>query len=74
MAKLRHALTRRILKMFEDELRRDPETYNKWYDDFQNYFKEGLTSDSDHSEQILKVMRYKTTVSDDLISLDDYIK
>jgi len=32
--KLRNVLTRRILKLLDDEARKDPEKYNKWYNDF----------------------------------------
>ena len=32
MAKLKNVLTRRVLKLLQDEAKKDPETYNKWYD------------------------------------------
>jgi HSP90 family molecular chaperone len=34
MAKLRNVLTRRVLKMLEDESKRDAEKYNKWFGEF----------------------------------------
>ena len=34
MHKLRNVLTRRILKMLEDESKRDAEKYNKWFSEF----------------------------------------
>jgi len=34
ITKLRNVLTRRILKLIDDEAKRDPEGYKKWYNDF----------------------------------------
>ena len=34
MAKLRSFLTKRILKNFKDESEKNPEEYNKWYQEF----------------------------------------
>lgn len=75
MLKLRHALTRRIIKMLEDEIQKDEEKYNKWYEEFSNFLKEGLSTDRENGEQLLKLMRYKcTSVDKNIISLNDYIE
>ena len=34
IGKLRNVVTRRILKMLEDEMKRSPEQYDKWFEDF----------------------------------------
>jgi hypothetical protein len=34
MQKLRNVLTRRVLKMIEDEARKDADKYIKWFGDF----------------------------------------
>ena len=34
MAKLKNVITRRILKLLEDQLKQDEETYNRWYEEF----------------------------------------
>ena len=34
MSKLKNAMTRRILKLIEDEARKDKDRYNKWFIDF----------------------------------------
>ena len=34
MIKLRNVLTRRVIKMIDDEAKRDPEAYKSWYNDF----------------------------------------
>ena len=34
IAKLRNVVTRRILKFLEDEMKRDPDGYTKWFHEF----------------------------------------
>ena len=34
MSKLRNVLTRRVLKLLEDESKKDGEKYNKWFNEF----------------------------------------
>ena len=34
MGKLRNVITRRILKMIEDESKKDAEKYNRWFNEF----------------------------------------
>jgi HSP90 family molecular chaperone len=34
IAKLRNVVTRRIIKMLEDEMKRNPEAYDKWFEEF----------------------------------------
>jgi HSP90 family molecular chaperone len=46
--KLRNVITRRILKLLDDEARKDPEKYTKWYNDFANFLKEGVNSDPEN--------------------------
>ena len=50
ISKLRNVLTRRILKLLEDEARKDPEGYNKWHNEFTQFLKEGLTVDQENVE------------------------
>lgn len=60
--------------MFEDEMKKDVKKYTQWFNEFQNFLKEGLSMDSDNSQQLLRLMRYDSTLSDDTISLDEYVK
>ena len=48
ISKLRNVLTRRIIKLLEDESKRDPEAYKKWYGEFNTFIKEGLTMDPEN--------------------------
>jgi TNF receptor-associated protein 1 len=73
ISKLRYALTRRIIKLLEDEIKKDEDKYNKWYEEFQNFLKEGLSVDKENNQELIKLVRYKSTKAKNMISLDDYI-
>lgn len=34
MAKLKNVITRRVLKLLEDEAKKDADKYNKWFNEF----------------------------------------
>jgi HSP90 family molecular chaperone len=55
-------------------MKRDPELYSKWFDEFNIFLKEGVMSDSENQEQLLRLMRYNTSFGPDSISLEDYVK
>lgn len=74
MHKLRNVLTRRVLKMIEDEAKKDADKYNRWFNDFQNFIKEGLTVDPENSEPLFRLLRFNASFSErSLVSLDDYV-
>ena len=43
-------VTRRILKFIEDEMKRDSSQYEKWYNEFQIFLKEGVMTDVENQE------------------------
>lgn len=61
IAKLRNVVTRRVLKMLEDEMKRDAAKYDLWFAEFNQFLKEGLMMDSENKDQLLKLMRYHAT-------------
>ena len=74
VSKLRNVITRRTLKLIDDESKKDPEKYNKWYNDFSNFVKEGINSDQENSEALFKLLRfYSSNSKQTYISLEDYI-
>ena len=67
-------MTRRVLKLLEEESRKDAEKYNKWYADFNQFLKEGLSTDYENTEPLFKLLRFNSNFSkEDFISLDDYV-
>jgi HSP90 family molecular chaperone len=76
IAKLRTVITRRVIKMLEDEAKADAENYNKWYDMFQNFLKEGTQSDPENKDALFKLLRYNVNYlnnKNSFISLEDYM-
>jgi TNF receptor-associated protein 1 len=71
--KLKVLITKRILKKLEDEMKADPDTYDKWFEEFQQNIREGVFSDHDNAENLLKLLRFKSTFSSRKVNLDDYI-
>jgi TNF receptor-associated protein 1 len=74
ISKLKNVLTRRILKEIEDQSKKDPVTYNKWYSEFERFLKEGLSYDVENTDALMKLVRFNTSYSgNEIVSLDDYI-
>lgn len=75
VAKIRAGLTRRVL----NELARkagDTEAvaeYHKFWEVFGAVIKEGMYEDPDHRDDMFKLLRFRSTESQELLSLDDYI-
>ena len=45
IVKLRNVLTRRVIKMLDDESKRDPDKYTNWFGEFSTFLKEGIAVD-----------------------------
>ena len=58
ITKLRNVLTRRAIKMIDDEAKRDPEKYRNWYKDFGQFLKEGIAVDNDNKEALFRLLRF----------------
>ena len=74
MAKLRSILTKRVLKLIDENARRDETAYLQWYNNFHLFLKEGLATDQENVEAIMPLIRYCTNFSDEYVTMDDYIK
>ena len=76
ISKLRNFLTKRTLKMLEDESKQNPEKYNEWYSHFHTFIKEASQLDPDNKDALFRLMRFNVNYSSSpktWISLDDYI-
>ena len=76
ISKLRNVLTRRVIKLIDDEAKRDPVKYKKWYESFSQFIKEGIATDLENKDALFKLMRFQSRNNgkQDFISLDDYVK
>jgi len=75
VAKLRKVITKRFLKHLEEEAKNDAEKYQKFWETFGIFLKEGATSDYEYQKEIGKLLRFESSKSEPgkLISLSDYV-
>lgn len=73
MSSISNAVTKRILSELEKKAKKDVEGYNQFWEAFGPVLKEGIYEDFARRDQILKMSRFKSTSSDGLTSLDDYV-
>ena len=76
MQKLNKVLTGRFLKFLDEQSQKEPDTYDKFYNEYQRFLKEGVVTDFTHKEALGKLLRYESSMVDKgkLTSLVDYVK
>lgn len=70
---IKKTITKKALEMFE-QLAEDEEKYGKFYKEFNNNIKLGIHEDSNSRDKLMKLLRYPTSKSSKLISLQEYCK
>ena len=73
--KLNKVVTKRFLKFLADEAEARPEIYNEFYAEFGIFLKEGAAMDYTHKEQLTKLLRFESSLTDKgkTTALADYI-
>merc|ERR1712151_317774 len=74
--KIRKATTSKILSELKKFANKDADKYQKFWDNFGQVLKEGVSDDHSNKEKIAGLMRFATTESGDskqTVSLADYI-
>ncbi|WP_207480167.1 molecular chaperone HtpG [Arenibaculum pallidiluteum] len=75
LAKIKAGVTRRVLgdlvKKAEDPA--EAERFAAFWENFGAVLKEGLYEDFEHRDQLLKLVRFRSTASDALVSLAEYV-
>jgi TNF receptor-associated protein 1 len=74
--KLRNVITRRVIKHLDDESKRDPEKYKKWFSEFGQFIREGIPVDSENKDALFRLLRFvsRNNGANDTVMIDDYIK
>ncbi len=71
---IRAAVSSRVLGMLEEMADKDPETYQKFWNQFGNVLKEGPAEDYTNKDKIVQLLRFASTTSDiQNVSLQDYV-
>jgi len=72
-SRIRQQLTTRVLTELGKKAGEAQEEYSKFWDNFGAVLKEGLYEDRDHRDELLGLVRFRSTERDGLVSLDDYV-
>ena len=73
ISKIKTGITNKILNELKTLSNKESGTYLKFWNNFGAVIKEGLYEFNDHHEKILPLLRFQTSESNDLISLEDYL-
>jgi molecular chaperone HtpG len=73
LQRIRKALTKRLFTDLAKKAEGAAEEYAAFWDNFGAVIKEGLYEDFEHREQLFELTRFRSTGSDGLSSLKDYI-
>ena len=73
VARIRSAIVKRILGALARKASKEPEDYAAFWDNFGAVLKEGLYEDQENRDALLKLVRFRSTAGDGLVSLDDYL-
>jgi len=73
LARMRTSITKRILSELGKKADKAPDEYASFWDNFGAVLKEGLYEDADQRDTIVKLLRFRSTASDDQVSLADYM-
>ena len=73
ISKIKSGITNKILNELKTLSNKERDIYLNFWNNFGAVIKEGLYEFNDHHDKILPLLRFQTSESDDLISLDDYL-
>lgn len=73
LEKIKKSVTGKVLSELKKKLADDPSDYKKFWQDFGQVLKEGLCEASDFREKILEVCLFKSALTGEQITLDQYI-
>jgi len=73
--KLNKVITKRFLKFLDEEATQRPDVYTAFYADFGVFLKEGAALDATHKDQLMKLLRFESSLTDKTkhTSLTDYV-
>ena len=72
--KIRGALIKRVFNELQKKADKSPSEYAQFWENFGSVLKEGLYEDHENREKILNLVKFKSTNSEDMTSLKDYIE
>ena len=73
LRRIRKSLVGRILKTLAEMLKKKPEDYDKFWDEFGKVLKEGLHSDFENADKLKDLVLFHSTKTDKPGTLKDYV-
>mgnify|MGYP000598259867 CR=1 FL=1 len=75
VAKLRRVITKRFLRFLHEQSTAEPEKYGTFWQQFGIFIKEGIVTDQEYKDDLIKLLRFESSNSKpgQLISLQDYV-
>ncbi len=74
LTKIRTGLVKRILGELKKKADKKADEYAEFWGNFGPVLKEGLYEDYENRDRLLEICRFRSTKSDELISLSDYVE
>ena len=71
---IKKSLMKRVFSELKKKATKKPDEYETFWDNFGAVLKEGLYEDHENRDTLLELTRFKSTTSDKIISLADYIE
>jgi len=73
--KLNRVVSKRVLRFLEDEAKNRPESYEEFHKEFGHFLKEGAALDFAHKDQLMKLLRFESSLTEKgkTTSLADYV-
>jgi TNF receptor-associated protein 1 len=75
LEKLNKVITKRFLKFLDEEAKNRADSYAEFYQEFGVFLKEGAALDYTHKEQLVKLLRFESSLTEKgkTTSLGDYV-
>ncbi|MDA0651709.1 MAG: molecular chaperone HtpG, partial [Proteobacteria bacterium] len=73
LTRIRSALVKRVLGELKKKAEKTPDEYAGFWENFGAVLKEGLYEDRDNRDDLLNLVRFRSTAEDSLVGLDSYV-
>jgi len=73
LGRIRSALVKRVIGDLKKKAEKAPEEYAGFWENFGAVLKEGLYEDRDNRDDLLKLVRFRSTAEESLVGLDSYV-
>eukprot|EP01040_Poterioochromonas_malhamensis_P009323 gene9323-10124_t len=75
LTRIKDALTRKLLKFLEDEMKNNPTKFREFYNEYHMFLKQGVCQDYKFMDSLSKLLMFESSSgsSDHLVTFDEYI-